>query len=229
MLFRSVPVVFCGINFYRDELIEGHPLFTGVTENVDAKGTLWWALKFHPDTRSIYVINDHTPSGEAIANSIKEELEDFAPDVDVHYSDNLALPELLDQVAALPQNSLILYGIYYRDKNGRFYDISEAIEAVSVHSKVPVYGLIDFDLGHGIVGGLLSSGYRQGQSMAQISLHVLAGRHPRDIPVLQEGVSSPMFDYDQIKKHHIGLEELPDDSEIINRPRTFYTEHVELI
>jgi len=228
-LFPKVPVVFCGINFYRDELIDDHPLFTGVSESVDAKGTLWWALKMHPNTKSIYVINDHTPSGAAIAKTIREQLNDFAPGVSVEYSDNMALPELLEHVKALPRDTLVLYGIYYRDKNGRFYDISEAVEAVSTHSNVPVYGLIDFDLGHGIMGGLLSSGYNQGQSMAQIALHVLAGRHPRDIPVIQEGVSRPMFDYEQIKKHGISLNNLPDDSEIINRPSTFYTEHEEII
>jgi len=228
-LFPDVPVVFCGINFYSDDLIKEHPLFTGVAENVDAKGTLWWALNLHPGTKSIYIINDHTPSGKAIARNIKKALENFTPDVSVRYSGNLNLAELLKEVESLPRNSLVLYGIYYRDRDGRFYDISEAIEAVAVRSKVPVYGLIDFDLGHGIVGGLLSSGYSQGQSMAQIALHVLAGRHPKDIPAILEGVSKPMFDYDKLKQYDINLGGLPDDSEIINRPRTFYSEHMEWI
>ncbi|MDC0335266.1 PAS domain S-box protein [Pseudodesulfovibrio sp.] len=228
-LFPDVPVVFCGINFYNDDLIKDHPLFTGVTETVDAKGTLWWALNLHPDTKSIYIINDHTPSGKAIARTIQRDLEDFTPDVDVRYSDDLDLAELLDEIASLPRNALVLYGIYYRDRHGRFYDVAEAIEALAERSKVPVYGLIDFDLGHGIVGGMLSSGYNQGQSMAQIALHVLAGRHPRDIPVIQEGVSRPMFDYEWLKRHRINMASLPDDSEIVNRPRSFYSENALLI
>jgi len=228
-LFPDVPLVFCGINFFQDEMIADHPLFTGVTENMDTKGTLWWALKFHPETKLVYVISDHTPSGKAITNFIKTELKDFAPDVNVRFCEDLALDEMLKKVESLPKNSLILYTIYYRDKNGRFYDIPEAVEAVSANAKVPVYAVLDFDLGHGIVGGLLTSGYHQGQAMAQLALHVLAGRHPKDIPVIQEGTSRPMFDYEQIKKYGISLDELPEDSEIIKRPRTFYNEHMKII
>ncbi len=228
-LFPDVPVVFCGINFYSDNLIEEHPLFTGVAENVDAKGTLWWALKLHPETKSVYIINDYTPTGKAITKTIRRELENFTPDVTIRYSGNLDLTELLKEVESLPSNTLILYGVYYRDKQGRFYDVTEAIEAISARAKTPVYGLIDFDLGHGIVGGMLSTGYNQGQSMAQIALHVLAGRHPKDIPVIQEGVSQLMFDYEQLKLHRVKMSSLPEESEIINRPSSFYSEHTTFI
>lgn len=228
-LFPDVPVVFCGINNYRDELLKGHPLFTGVAEKVDAQGTLWWALAQHPEARFVYIINDFTSAGKAIAQAIRNDLKTFAPDVEVRFSGNLTLPEVLAQIKTLPRNSLILLGSYYRDRLGRFYEISEAVEALSKQTELPVYGLFDFDLGHGIVGGMLSSGYDQGQAMAQMALHVLAGRHPRDIPVIKKGVSSPMFDYEQIKRHRISMESLPEASEVINRPRTFYTENMELI
>ena len=228
-LFPDVPVVFSGVNNYRDELLNDHPLFTGVAENVDAKGTLWWALALHPEVRLVYVVNDFTSSGKAIAQGIRDDLKEFAPDVKVRFSGNLILPEIVAQVKTLPKDSLILFGSYHRDRMGRFYDIAEAVLAISEETDLPVYGLFDFDLGHGIVGGMLTSGYNQGQAMAQIALHVLAGRRPSDIPVLREGVSAPMFDYELLKKHRIGMENLPENSEIINRPRTFYTEHMELI
>jgi PAS domain S-box-containing protein len=228
-LFPDVPVVFCGINDYRDEMLKDHPLFTGVAENVDARGTLWWALALHPDVRFIYVVNDFTSGGKAIAQGIRDELKEFAPDVKVRFSGNLILPEIVAQVKTLPKDSLILFGSYHRDRMGRFYDISEAVETISSETDLPIYGLFDFDLGHGIVGGMLTSGYDQGQAMAQIALHVLAGRRPYDIPVIREGVSVPMFDYEQLKRHHIGMAKLPEESEIINRPRSFYTENMELI
>jgi len=228
-LFPGVPVVFCGINFYRFDLIREHPLFTGVAENVDAKGTLWWALTLHPKTKTIYIVNDHTPTGIAVTQNIKNSLINFAPDVDIRYAGDVDLDGLLKEVEALPEDSLILFGIYYRDNKGHYYDVAESIQAISKKADVPTYGLIDFDLGHGIVGGMLTSGYNQGQSMAQIALHVLAGRHPRDIPVIEEGISRPMFDYEVLKKYRIDMNALPDDSEIINRPSSFYTENTNLI
>jgi len=228
-LFPGIPVVFCGINNYSAELIRDFPLFTGVAENVDSRGTLWWALKIHPDTRTIFIINDHTPTGKANTQSIKAELTDFAPGVNVIFSEQVNLEKLLERVNNLPNDSLVLFGIYYRDKDGQFYDISESLSQLSKRSSVPIYGLMDLELGHGIVGGMLSSGHYQGQSMAQIALHVLAGGNPRDIPVITEGVSRPMFDFNQLKKHNISPAQLPDDAEIINRPPSLYAENVKLI
>ncbi len=229
VLFPNVPVVFCGVNSFRPELIAGHPLFTGVSESIDAKDTLWWALKLHPSTESIYVINDHTPSGQAIAAAIKTQLKEFSPHIKVQYSDSLTLAEILAQVETLPRNGLILLGVFNRDSEGQFFDTGEAIQAISKHADIPVYGLFDSDLGHGIVGGGLSNGYDQGQAMAQIALHVLAGRKPTDIPVIHDDTFTPMFDYTQMKRFGIDLEELPEGSDVINRPSSFYSAHAEFI
>jgi len=228
-LFPGVPVVFCGINYFNPELIRDHPLFTGVAEVADAKGTLWLALKLHPNTKKVYVINDHTPTGRAAARMIKEELATLNPGVTVRYSSNLELQELLREVSNLSKDTLILFSIFNRDRAGMFYDISEALGAIHDKATAPIYGLMDFDLGHGIIGGMLASGYTQGQNMAQIALHVLSGRHPRDIPVITTGVSKPMFDYMELKRFNIDPAELPDDSEIINRPPSVYTENIKLI
>lgn len=228
-LFPGIPVVFCGVNAFHDDLIKDLPLFSGVAENVDAKGTLWWALNQHPQTETIYIINDHTPTGQAITSTISNELAEFPPEISIRYSDNIDLQELLKEVRSLPGKSLILYGLYFRDKNGRFYDTSEVLKAVRNETKIPIYGVLDFDLGNGIVGGMLSSGHFQGQTMAQIALHVLAGRSPGDIPVITEGVSLPMFDYEQLKEHRIRIDSLPDNSKIINRPSSIYSENAEII
>ncbi|MEF2229404.1 MAG: PAS domain S-box protein [Pseudodesulfovibrio sp.] len=228
-LFPAVPVVFCGVNNYNDDLIRGHPLFTGVAETLDARGTLWWAIQQHPETRIVYIVNDRTPSGLAAVQSARRDLRSFPPEVEVRYSGGSTLPELLAEVRALPENALILYGFYYRDGQGRFYNTGEALEAIAAETSLPIYGLYDFDLGHGIAGGMLTSGYAQGQAMAQLALHVLAGREPGDIPVISRLTSVPMFDYARLKAHHINPDSLPEGSQVINRPRSFYAEHGSLI
>ncbi|BDQ34220.1 PAS domain S-box protein [Pseudodesulfovibrio portus] len=224
-LFPDVPVVFCGVNNFSDDLIRDHPLFTGVAESMDVAATLWLALTIHPGTSSIYIINDYTPTGRAVTRAIKKSLTSFSTPIPLRYSGNLDLDRLLEQVGELPGDALILFGVFNRDVSGRFYDVAEASSAVAASAEAPVYGLMDFDLGHGIVGGMLSGGYTQGQSMAQMALHVLSGRHPQDIPVIRDGLANPMFDYRQMKRFGIGLDRLPEGSKIINRPRSFYSEY----
>lgn len=228
-LFPDVPVVFCGVNFYQKEMIRDHPLFTGVLEESDARGTLECALKLHPETKLVYVVVDHSPSGEAAIKCIRSALKGFGAGITIRYSEDVALAGVLAEVSHLPRHSLVLYASYYRDKNGRFFDVGEALHAISERSRVPIYGMAELDLGHGIVGGMLMSSYSQGQAMAQIALHVLSGRHPKDIPVITKGVSKPEFDYEQLKKYHINFDLLPPNSKIINRPSSFYSEHMTFI
>jgi PAS domain S-box-containing protein len=227
-LFPEVPVVFCGVNFFANESIAQQPLFTGVAEDLDIKGTLWWALNLHPNTQSIYVICDGTPSGKSLSASIRTDLATFSPDVELHFLDGLPLQGILAQVEDLPRDALILYGVYFRDPQGRFYDTAEALEAVAAKASVPIYGLYDYDLGHGIMGGMLTSGYEQGQAMAQVALHVLSGRAPNEIQVIRENSARPMFDYDQLRKFRVSMDALPDNAEVINRPRSLYSEHMDL-
>jgi len=71
-LFPKVPVVFCGVNFFQDSMLEGKPLFTGAAEEFNAVGTVDLILKLHPGTRELFVLNDTDLTGSAWANSIRE-------------------------------------------------------------------------------------------------------------------------------------------------------------
>ena len=57
-LFPGVPVVFCGVNNFEDEMLYGHKGITGVVESLDQKASIDIALKLHPDARQIAIITD---------------------------------------------------------------------------------------------------------------------------------------------------------------------------
>ena len=50
-VFPGTPVVFCGVNYFREEKLKGRPLFTGVSEDVDVGASLDTALALHPGTQ----------------------------------------------------------------------------------------------------------------------------------------------------------------------------------
>lgn len=224
-LFPGVPVVFGGVNFFRPGQLEHFPLFTGVAEVLDARQTIDCALRLNPGTRTVFVVNDYTCTGRAVGGSIREQLLGLTPAVNVEFCKNTGLADILDRAAKLPPDAVILLSVFNRDNTGRFYDKNEVAEAVSARAAVPVYGILDTDLGHGIVGGMLSNGQDQGRAMARIALHVLAGGAPHEIPVVQGSVYAPKFDYAQIKRFDIDPARLPAGSTVINRPDSFYREH----
>ncbi|MCG8617653.1 MAG: hypothetical protein MI802_15650, partial [Desulfobacterales bacterium] len=192
-LFPGTPVVFCGVNFFRRDMLEGLTGFTGVAETFDAGATLETALKLHPDTSEVLFINDYLPTGRAWTRTIKKELEGLSPDlrsrIKLSYADNLPMTDLLEQIRTLPPDSLVIYGVYFRDSLNRFFPPMQSTCMISEASPVPVYGLLDFNLGHGIIGGKLISGYYQGKTAAAIARQILSGTAPEDIPVVNQGVN----------------------------------------
>jgi PAS domain S-box-containing protein len=84
-------------------------------------------------------------------------------------------------------------------------------------------------LGYGIVGGMLTSGYYQGEAAAKIALRILQGERVRDIPVIKESPNRYMFDYNQLDRFEISLSDLPKGSIVINKPPSFYSDHKGLV
>jgi sigma-B regulation protein RsbU (phosphoserine phosphatase) len=65
-LFGRVPTVFCGVNYFAPEDLRGKRLFTGVSETADLRETFDLALKLHPRTKGILVINDNGTAGTKV-------------------------------------------------------------------------------------------------------------------------------------------------------------------
>ena len=224
-LFPGVPVVFCGVNFYRDEMLKGQHLFTGAAEEVDAARTLDLILKLHPGTRELFVLNDHDISGNAWAGSIREQITGRHPGLKITYAGKLSEDEAIDAVRALPPTTAVLLGIFLRDRLGAYVSAPHFGRKLAAASRVPIYGLLDLYMGYGIVGGEIIDGYHQGEVAARIAQRVLNGEPADSIPVMKRGMTRTMFDYNQMHRFGISEADLPANSTLLNRPHSFYDEH----
>ncbi len=227
-LFPGAPVVFCGANFFDVSRLAGFERFTGVSELIDVAGTLDIALKLHPQTRQIVVVNDITVTGQRIHERIAQ-LEGNYPNLTFVYLENVSMAELRQRLSQLEPGSLVLLTLFFRDGEGAFFEYDDFTLAVTQSSAVPVYATWDFSLGFGIVGGQLTSGITEGQRAGQVAVRVLNGERPQDIPVVQEPAARPMFDYEQLKRWNIPESALPQDSFILNKPFSFFEEYAQLV
>jgi two-component system sensor histidine kinase/response regulator len=224
-LFPEVPVVFCGVNFFRDKMLEGKRLFTGAAENFDAASTLDIMLKLHPTTREIFVLNDADVTGLAWADDIRSQISGRHPHLSIRYAEPMTRAQAIERVAALPSDTLVLIGVFLRDAAGEYVLASDFARQLSKASPVPVYALLDLYIGYGAVGGQIIDGYHQGALAAGIAKRVLAGEAADQIPVLKKNVARPIFDLQQLKRFGLAEKKLPEGSLILNRPYSFYEEH----
>jgi len=222
-LFPAAPVIFCGVNYFKPAMVQGRKLITGVNEAADIKATLDLALRLHPATRQIVVINDTTTTGQIVHKEVASLIPAYRDRVSFLFLEELEMPAILEAVRKLGPDSLIFYGLFFRDQSGRFFEYDEGVSLIAEASPVPVYGVWDFYLDYGLIGGMLTSGYFQGEAAGWMALRILRGEKVEDLPVIMKSPNRYMFDYRQMQRFHIDPSALPADSIIINRPSSRYS------
>jgi diguanylate cyclase (GGDEF)-like protein len=229
-LFSDAPVVFSGVNIEGvKNLTFGHDRVTGVVEVINPKQTIQIAKKINPFLKKIYLLNDNSESGISTSNIVVNIVGAFAPELQVILWNDLPFEEAVRRAGKLDNQSMVLIGTYFRDSNDRLYDITYVTMELSKNCSVPVYHLYDFGINHGIVGGNLLSGRIQGEQAAAIAMRILEGEDPSGIAVTIPNSTRTIFDYNQLERFNIPVEILPEDSELINKPFSFYETYKVLV
>jgi PAS domain S-box-containing protein len=228
-VFGKIPVVFCGVNNFHEKDLDGRSLYTGISETPDLEASIELALRLHPGTKKIFVINDLGISGRKVRGALDKIALALRGRVDFQYEDKADLDKIVADVAGLPADALIFYSFFYGDPAKQSYKNSECISRISLASPVPIYGAWDFNLGLGIVGGKLISGFDQGIAAGRMGLAILEGRKVESIPIIYKSQTRYMFDYRQIARFGIKRSALPEGSLVINAPETFRTVPIAVI
>ncbi len=224
-LFADTPIVFCGINDFRDSMVWDPSMVTGVVEETDMKSTLDIALKLFPGVSQVVVIDDKTTTGVAMKNELQQIMPYFKDRVHFVFLEDFDISELRQKVRNIPADSIILLLLVNRDKTGNFFSYEESLAFIYDESRVPIFSVWDFYLGGGIVGGMLTSGYSQGSTAAEMALRVMYGTKVADIPLVRKSPNRFMFDYSQLKRFGVSTYRLPKESTIISLPDSFYSRY----
>ena len=216
-LFPGVPVIFTGVNFFREESLSGLSDFTGIVETFEGGQTIGLMMQLHPQVRRIVIIIDSTTTGKAVRKELEPMLAPYAAKVNFEFWDSLSLDQLQERLPKLGKDTLVMLMPYARDCAGTYISYAEIADLVSHLSPVPVYGTWDFYMGYGIVGGRLTNAAAQGRAAAEILLRVLGGESARQIPVRSVAPSEFQFDSRQLRRHGIANSALPRESRILFR------------
>lgn len=224
--FREIPIVFCGINNFSDQMIDNIKKITGVVEDTDFKSTINLIKQIHTDCKKLYIINDDkTTTGIMNKQKLQRDLLEIKLNCEIIYLENLAIAELLNTVKNFKRGDIIYLLTFNRDKNGVFVSYREGVELISQYSNVPIYGAWDFYLGKGIVGGMLTSGYLQGKNAAFKAKQILNGHLIEGISIMKSSPNKFMFDQNILDLYGIDKIDLPLNSVIINQKESFYSRY----
>lgn len=231
-LFPGKPIVFCGYNFFRPELIAGEPEITGINEEVDLSATIDLALKIHPATRRlVFITSSGDPSSRRIAETAQSSvLPAYWQKYEVIVLHDAPMADIRARLDSLPRDTLVFLPGQTSDRGeGRALTPVENGRLISQASPHPVYSFWQFHLGTGIVGGYLLNGRDQGLAAGDKALQIIGGRPASQIPVTMASPGSYMFDHAVMDRFGIPDSALPEGSSVIKRPPSVWRDHRETI
>jgi HD-GYP domain-containing protein (c-di-GMP phosphodiesterase class II) len=221
-LFPDTPVAACGINDPKSLPVEAGDMNV-IIERIAHRETLASALRQNPGTRKVHVLIDNTLTGRSIQREFLEQTRPMAGEVDIKVLPVMPLDGLLNFARHRAKGELLYLLVYFQDAAGRVFTAGEIPEAVAAASPVPVYVAWDFQMGSGVVGGCVTSGFGHGRKAAQTLLDRLAGRTPP--AVYNELLAVNRHTYDWAALQRFGITSLPEDSVVLNRPLSYFELH----
>ncbi|RPJ07398.1 MAG: response regulator [Spirochaetaceae bacterium] len=227
-LFPGVPVVFGGIADY-DRLHDARKHMTGIAEIQDLENTIEIALRLHPGTREVFILEDDTSSGRSGRRDMEAVFPLFGDSVKFTFMPPLSFSEAKAYISSLPSHALVILHSFATDRLGQMLPVPENTRELTAGARVPIYGTHEPRLGFGIIGGYMLAGDEHGRRTAAIARDILSGKNPDDIPVDTASTSQPMFDYNELAKFRILRQSLPQGSRVINEPDNLFTRYAAVV
>jgi len=230
-LFPGIPIVFCGYNGFSPALIRNVHSVTGVAEHVDGAGTLEVAVQLLPQARRVLVVCDGTETGRAVRSTLEAARGRFQERLEFDFlGEAHATEEVIQAVAKVPPDTLILIGPFNQDREGRFLDLWELPVLLRERGvKAPVFHLYEEALGHGSVGGSLMGGHQQGEAAGRLAVRVLQGVDAGRVPVMERPTVRTVVDFREMQRLGIPESRLAAGWAVLNPPRSFYERNKGLV
>jgi PAS domain S-box-containing protein len=216
-LFPDAPIVASVVRMPAPEIRAAGAGITGVVGGVAADKTLELALRLHPTTKRVFVVA-HAPTVK-LTDTVRPGLEAFAGRVDLTYLEEPSVDRLLNEIKAIPPDSLVLFVRHSQEHPGDVLYPGDVARRVSEASPVPVYGQSESSLGSGIVGGVIKSRERIGRRLGEIARQILAGERAQAIPV-RPVPATPAVDWRQVTRWHIDPSAIPSGTDVWFRELT---------
>ena len=143
------------------------------------QNTLETALSFHPEAKTVLVVNDNTVSGVSTRRDAEALRPFYSGRVDIRFLPPSTFDEVRTAIGELPGNAIVLVQSYSTDRIGKTLSGPDSTRVVASAARVPVYVMHESRFVPGVVGGFLLDGEKHGRMAADFAIRVLHGRWTR--------------------------------------------------
>src|SRR5262245_22931302 len=209
LLFPATPMLIVGAD---KRLIPSNSLAVddaAVLLDLDLPAFLANVLQLRPDTTDIAVVVGHSPVERYWTSELRREFQPLAERVKVEWFNDLTFDAMLQRAAGMPPSSTIFWFLLSEDAVGVPYSQDRALEAMRAVASVPMFGMGDYEMGRGIVGGPLMQMQKLGEQAAEVALRILKGDNPSAINTPYVVFGAPVYDWRELRRWNISENSLP--------------------
>lgn len=230
-LFGDTPIIFEGVNNSSKAWeMNQDPTITGVIENQTYENTIALAEEIYPKATHIVAILDNTVTGLGAREKFYSCRALFPKlDFDEINTSELTQKEMIEQVEALDENTILLYIICSNDRDGNVYASAESVQMLSSRAHIPMFSGISIGMGQGLLGGQIVAHEKMGEIAGEMAAKILAGESCENMDVVWDTPMINCFDEKVMKRFGIPRSILPDDAKIINHEETFMEQYGKVI
>ncbi len=225
-LFGNVPWVFCGVNtpdLAELELFRNR--VTGVVEYVNYEKTIDLIKQLFPNLKTLYVLADQTSTGKLNRIEFTQVMQRLGNPLEYNYIPDGSFQDILEYVSQIPSRAALLLLAYSQDERGTYIPYKKVAGQVCASASCPVFGVWDFNVGQGILGGAMTSGFEQGREAARLLYRIFTGSNPRQLALLHLKDTPTMVDWHVLQRWRIPKNRLPAGTILINTPRNVFNEN----
>jgi len=211
-IFPTTPMLILGADIRRIPGSTRTEYDTGVFLDLDLPAYLTNILQLRPETREISVVVGNSPVERYWTSELHRAFQQFSNRVNITWFNDLTLVQMQERAARMAPTSAIFWFLLSEDAAGIPYTEDRALETLREVSAVPIFGMGDYQMGRGIVGGPLMQTKALGLQGADVGLRILRGEKPNAVdspPVL---FGSLAYDSRELERWVISEARLPPGS-----------------
>jgi hypothetical protein len=211
-IFPSKPLLIAAADVRTVDQAALTPNDAAVTITLDLPKLIENVLQVLPHTTNIAFVIGASPLERFWVEELRRALRPFTARVTFEWFNETPFEEILKRAAARPPHSAIFYASLRVDAGGVPHEEDRVLAALREVTNAPIFGYIDTNFGHGIVGGPHLSAADIGRQAASVAVRILGGETPGNIKTPPIGLQAPAYDWRELERWNIREDRLPPDS-----------------
>ncbi|MBS1444833.1 MAG: HAMP domain-containing histidine kinase [Odoribacter sp.] len=209
-----------------DVLQEQKIKVAGYLYDYDIEKNVQLIRDFYPNVQHIAFVSDNSYGGVTLQAYVKKEMQKF-PDVDLILLDGRkhTIYTIVDKIAKLPENTVILMGTWRVDKNEGYFMRNATYSMMSANPKLPAFSMTSIGLGHWALGGYIPSYRTIGKDLARQANAVLEKKNGEIRKIIQFIPNRYEFDAHKLKEAGLSEKILPQGAKLLNKDISFWEKY----